>query len=292
MGTLLDEITGNANRSQALLVIVREALAEGDATLEKVQAKTDRFGPTFGEVQPDEYAIAVSMLSDQEPASRDASQDATAVPDGGQEPPSDAKSDGGDQDATGVPDAAPEPASDAKSDAAPNDVAASNIIGEQVDEMTRDQANAAFMALQNALHSARQERMQAESDQRAAREAMSQAIMEWSAGGPTAAQIRQNELAAISRDRQAKPSRRERHIADSYFDRVGAFGRGDATSFARQSHPVHASGSGPQPMPGPHPFRGGQRHARGDVFVRKPDGTGGIMRVPPSERGSSRGNAS
>jgi hypothetical protein len=58
----LDELTGEPIRSQAILTIVKEALAEGDASMAAVSLKTARFGDTFGELGADELAAAVAML--------------------------------------------------------------------------------------------------------------------------------------------------------------------------------------------------------------------------------------
>ena len=119
-------------------------------------------------------------------------------------------------------------------------VAMVELAAEQEPEaptMTRDRANARKKELEENLFAARKNRMLAEAEQRKAREAMASAITEWSAGGPTADQIKRNEIAAINADRGAKVAHGSRP-GPSYWDRfASATGHnGDANDFARGRH--------------------------------------------------------
>jgi hypothetical protein len=187
--TRLDELTQNPDRSIAILAIVNEAIGEGDCSLETVSLKTDRFGPSFGDLNQDEFDAAVAML--------------------------------------------PQPVEPvtAESSAAP-------VADQDAPIMTRDEANAELKRRTEALMAARKARMIAEDDLRRAREAMDRLRLEWRAGGPTADQIRRNELAAMNKDRASKVEPDfQRRPGPSVIDQNAFYGtHGDASSYVRKQH--------------------------------------------------------
>jgi hypothetical protein len=229
MTNLLDEITGNAMRSQAILSIVQETIAEGSCDLAAVSLKTDRFGSSFGDIGTDEFAAAVEMLK---PITGEPQPPITGEPTP--------------VNGTIAPPTKGEPQQQEPRLAQPGGHVA----------MTRDEANAHLKSLQEALHTARQERMRCADAVRAARSALWTATGLWNGagGGYSRESLMRDTIAANQQFKQdvkdgKVPPRQSRQVANSYFDRVGSYGRGDATSFVRRSH-----------TPG-QPWRGGNRGA-------------------------------
>jgi hypothetical protein len=227
----LDAITGNEMRSQAILMIVREAMDEGQCDLEHAAAKAERFGSSFTPMQADEFAAAVEILK---PVEFEA-----------------------------------EPELPAKGSSAPELTDNAVSVGSEP-IMTRDEAHAHLKSLQDALYTAQSDRRKVNAEAVAARAAMATAIGEWNGqgGGYSQEMLVRDHIAANQqhkkdvKDGKVAP-RQRRHVADSYFDRAGAWGRGDANSFVRRSH-----------NPG-QPWRGGNRGAFPASMVNAPVKTKG-----------------
>jgi hypothetical protein len=166
--TALDEVTGNPDRSIALLALVHEAATEGNLTLDHVGSKTHRYdnehGP-FGPISEDEYNAAVKLIQ-------------TPVEEF-------------------TPTAEPE-APTVEVQAEPVETV------EQPPAMSREEANAELNARNNDLHVARLDKTKAEAVRARCRDALSKALLAWNAGGASKDEIRRNEINAINRDRANK----------------------------------------------------------------------------------------
>jgi hypothetical protein len=166
--TTLDEVTGNPDRSIAILALVHEAATEGNLSLDNVGSKAPRFdnehGP-FGPIGEDEYNAAVKII--QTPVEEFA------------------------------PTAEPE---------APALVEPVEVQAEPVEEpsMSREEANAELNARNNELHVARLDKTKTEALRARCRDALSKALLAWNAGGASKDEIRRNEINAINRDRAKK----------------------------------------------------------------------------------------
>jgi hypothetical protein len=213
----LDEITGNAMRSQAVLSIVREAMDEGSCDLATVSLKTDRFGPSFGEILPDEYAAAVAMLApitgEPQPINGETAEPITGEP---------------------------QPITGDKQPITPRDPQPS----EGGYNMTRDEAQAHMKSLDDAVHTARQARMKAEDDMRAARTALWNATGLWNGTqGYSREMLVRDTLKAnqqnkidIAEGRVQAPTRNPRAL-NSVIDREAYYrGTGDASTHVRAQH--------------------------------------------------------
>jgi hypothetical protein len=204
--TPLDEITGNPDRSIAILALVHEAAAEGKLTLDNVGSKTHRFDNArgvFGPVGEDEYSAAVAMVR---PAEFSAVEPATVGDD--------------------IAEALHTPVAEAEPVEQPT--------------MTREEAMAELNARNNDLHVARLDKTKADEAVRRSREALSKSLTAWQSGGPTEDQIRRRELAAINADRAARaaqgPVRRGR-VLRSVIDAQAYYRtQGDAADYARKQH--------------------------------------------------------
>lgn len=204
--TKLDDVTGSADRSTAVLAMVAEAIRDGDASFENAASKTGRYN-NFGELYDDEYQVALTML---QPAEFDPA-DVQVGP------------------VKGLAD---------------SDKQEPVMVAPEAATMTRDEANAELKRRTEALMAARKSRMVAEDAQEQARKVMEQLRSVWKAGGPTSDQIRRNEIAAINADRATKVEHgNQRQPGASYYDRSRFYSaQGNAADFARQSPPLtHAA---------------------------------------------------
>jgi hypothetical protein len=210
----LDNLTQNPIRSQAILQIVQEAIANGEPlTLEHVAPKALQFGTSFTPLAQDEFDAAVTMLQQ--------------------------------------PESAPVRVGNVIMDPE----AAQRHAEPDPREENRDEANARLAKLRDELHLARQERMKADDAIQSARGELANAMAAWShtGAGYTREQlvrdtIRANQQYKLDvKEGRIPPPQSRRGVANSYFDRLGAYGRGDATTYARRSH-----------NPG-QPWRGGNR---------------------------------
>jgi hypothetical protein len=194
--TQLDKVTGSPDRSTAVLVMVGEAIREGNPSFENAASKTGRYN-NFGDLYDDEFQVALAML---QPAEFD---------------PADVQV----EPATAESAAVVEPVADQDAPA-----------------MSRDEANADLQRRKEALLAARKLRMIAEDDQRTAREAIAAAVLEWQAGGPSKDSIIRREIAAINRDRANKVEHGDqRRPGASRIDQEAFYGSGrDAGSYARK----------------------------------------------------------
>jgi hypothetical protein len=240
MKSPLDELTQNPIRSHAILSIVQEAIDAGEPlTLENVAPKAEKFGESFGALQADEFSVAVELLR---PAEFEADETSPPVS----------------EQSSDVP---------------------------RRPTMTRDQATKQLQSLKDDLYEARRQRMKAEDGVRAARAAMATAIGEWNGqgGGYTREMLIRDHIAAnqqrkldIAEGRISPRSKGEQRIANSYFDRIGAYGRGDANSFVRKGHVDMQTGKY-------HPWRGGNRGALPLSMLRGPlDTKGGAAPLGPN----------
>jgi hypothetical protein len=207
--TALDEVTGNPDRSIAILALVHEAAAEGKLTLDNVGSKAHRFdndrGP-FGPIGEDEYSAAVAMARPAEFSAVESDSDDIA-------------------EALHAP--AIEPVAD-------------EVQVQPKPTMTRDEAAAELHARQEALHLARLDHERALTAQRTARAAMAMAIAAWSSGGPSKDEIRRREIAAINGDRAARTAQGPVHtprVLRSRIDAEAHYGSGgDAATHVRAQH--------------------------------------------------------
>lgn len=199
MTTPLDEITGNVFRSQAILMLVNEAMADGNLTLDHVGSKAPRFdnehGP-FGPIGEDEFAAAVAIVQPVEFSAVETTGDDIA-----------------EALHTPVPESVEQPS------------------------MTRDEANAELNARNNELHLARLDRTKADEAVRRARDTLSKSLTAWNAVGPSKEAIRRREIAAINGDRAARAAQGPvpaPRVLRSRIDAEAAYATGgDAATFVR-----------------------------------------------------------
>lgn len=200
----LTELTGDPFRSQAILTIVREAIAEGDCSLEIVSLKADRF-PMFGDLGADEYLCAYQMLTGKMP------EPITGTP----QPINGEKA---------------EPINGESQPIIPRDPQP----GEGGYKFTRDEAQAHLKSLQDTLHLARQDRMTADEAVRHARAAMATAIAEWngSGGGYTREMLVRDNIAASQQHKEdlaagrVQPTQRDQRALRSVVDRQAYYSQG------------------------------------------------------------------
>jgi hypothetical protein len=209
--TALDEVTGNPDRSIAILALVHEAAAEGKLTLDNVGLKAHRFdndwGP-FGPVGEDEYGAAVAMARPVEFSAVEPVGDNIA-------------------EALHAPAAVAEPV-------------AGGVQAQADPIMSHDEAVAELRARQEALHLARLDHEKALTAQRTARAAMATAIAAWSSEGPSKEEIRRREIAAINADRAARAAQgpvQAPRVLRSRIDAEAHYGSGgDAATHVRAQH--------------------------------------------------------
>jgi hypothetical protein len=242
--TVLDEVTGNKSRSGAILSVIRD----GAATYQEAAAACAKFGDTFDTLSPDEYAAAIKMIDPTE-----VEFEAVPLPN--------ALTDYVRENAPPVEIPPPHEVTEQFRDP---DTGITHAAAGPEQPMTADEAQAHLDALKDALHVARQERMRLEAEVRACRGAMASAIEAWNGigggySGPGGRErlVRDHIASEQQRKQDIKDGKlppRGRQVANSYFDQVGAFGRGNANSFVRKGHVDIATGVY-------HPWRGGNRGA-------------------------------
>jgi hypothetical protein len=142
-------------------------------------------------------------------------------------------------------------------------------VGEETNTPSIDPAEAqeCLRLARIALANARAAVLTATNVRNRCRTRLSELIQQWQTGLPKISreQAAKEAIATFQAVKQANaeaglpPARK--HVPNSYFDRMGAYGHGDATTFLRKQM-----------------GRGGKRFGRGDVMTSK-----GIMRLP-SER--------
>jgi len=201
--------TGNALRDQAIIAVILEAQMQHEPlTWANVALKCDRFGPTFGDLTEDEFKEACSHIS------------ASAPPE-------------------------PLPAEDG---------GPAEHSDQQAPTMPAAEVSEAIRINDNELALARSALRDAQTNQKATRADLSRAILAWQTGGRaplTREQLVRETIAAnqqekLDRKEGRVPPRPERRVANSYMDRVGSMGHGDANDFARkQMNTGHRRGSFP-----------------------------------------------